>query len=69
MSVLPNVSWSLHHGSPFIVLQCTYLFKQTAIPLITGKATNESKVGNFSSECRDYGVSGTLEWTGLSSDL
>ena len=41
--------------SPFIALQCTYLLKQSAIPLMTGRATNGLKVGNFPGRMRGAG--------------
>ena len=39
----------------FIALQCTYLLKQSAIPLLTGRATNGLKVGNFPGRMRGAG--------------
>ena len=47
---IDKVMHSLYAGlkmSYFIALQCTYLLKQSAIPLMTGRATNGLKVGNF----------------------
>ena len=43
------------HDKHFIALQCTYLLKQSAIPLLTGRATNGLKVGDFPGRMRGAG--------------
>ena len=46
IDVVPEYKYK-HEKVDFIALQCTYLLKQSAIPLLTGRATNGLKVGNF----------------------
>ena len=52
LCVIPAAFFLVNRSVYFITLQCTYLLKQYAIPLTTGKATNGLKVGNFPSRVR-----------------